>query len=611
MKRMIFKKFLSCSPILFFALTLLLSSCESNKEPYNLPACLVSSKEDLIKSVTESDLDFFSKWTSDTAFCGYILDVVDSLSYSEISERANCRYDELSDKNKNYNFKGYATYILYCVDSGDIYVKIPDVKRSILESIFPGDYFRLVTDRYNSASSILRALNSFIELSYSKYDSLSFIRKISLDESILSSLNLKLSALFIPSNSIIYKLFFSIPFGVGMSLVKFTKSLSLSAWILLFLYFFHRMAFLRRKKANRFNVITTCWWSISILYFLAFCCVVNTISPLCEIKYGLINNGYSQVYESVYDSYYLSYHSSAVSIFTRIIFCLVFILYWIIHFVRKFGKEDMKDMDGAGDEVYSLFISLVTIFLGACSYQRSIIYVFIAYLSIRIIEYIYVLFVEDKNENHSKEKLLSFKIFLLIFVCISFLYPLAKDNPNISSVVLSHVIICWTFFSLSSVYLFIHFAVKFSNNDHLHSMFELFDKQCDFSGVCKNPVLNMVVSDYALFTGLYSPLFIVECILYLAIPNLDIWTFGLMSFLTIVPCSLASLFIFLNLPSVFKPEEFIDDVVEECRCPFDTKNTYFNRVLDRAWRFGGLLCLLLILLFIVAFLIMFIKYVLM
>lgn len=584
------------SLILFVGL--FLSSCKSFKSPYVQPARIISSEEKLIESVIVSDKSFFEAWDSDVNYNNYILDVIDSLSFNEITKYADTRYKELAQKYKDTNFKGHAIYVLYCCNRGEVIVKTGDGTRAFLDSVYPGDYYRLVTKKYESASLFLKALKQFFETSQKGYEQLGFFRKKGVDNSILSTLNLKLSSLFIPSHSLLHKLLFSIPFGIGMVFVKTTRSIIWSALVLLLLYFICRMAYQRHKtRAQRFNIITACWLSFSLVYFLAFCCVINSISPSSELMHGLINNNYSQIYQSVYAPYYSAYCKSSVSIFSIILLIIVFVINWFINLIesynnkKEFGLDDNAD-DEMSNKVSEFPMTIIALIGGACTCQSSLIYVLIAFLSIRVFEAFYVLFRDDAPHYVSSKP---FNIFAFLFLCLSILYTLVKDTHPFFSVVQIHATICWGFMALSAFYLLIDsYFVGYKNNNS-PSAFGVFDRRCSFSEAIGNPIVNLVFSDYALFAGITAPLFLIGCILFVVFPDYSLGSIGLtyvymVGGFILAPCSVATIFIILNTPRLKEPEAFVSEL-SSVSCMFTTKNEYFNNVIDRAWHFGGLLLL--------------------
>jgi len=587
--------------IVFFT-SLLLSSCSSFKSPYAQSAKIISSDEKLIASVIASDKSFFEAWGSDGSYNGYILDVIDSLSFNEIVEYADSRYSDLVKYNKDTNFEGSSIYVLYSYSSGDVIVRTGDGTRSFLDSVYPGDYYRLVTKKYESASLFLKSLRQFFETSQKGYEQLGYFRKKGIDNSVLSTLNLKLTSLFIPSNSLLHKLLFSIPFGIGMVFVKTTKSIIWSALILLLLYFICRMAYQRHKtRAQRFNIITTCWWSFSIVYFLAFCCVINSISPSSELMHGLIGNNYSQIFQTVYAPHYSAYSKSSVSIFAIILLVISFAINWFVNLVESFiakkevGLDDNAD-DEMSDKVSEFPMTIITLIGGACTCQSSLIYVLIAFLLIRVVESIYVAFRDDAPHFVSSKP---FIFFALLFVCLSVLYTIAKDIHPFFSVVQIHATILWGLMALSASILLFRDFILGCKARNIPSMFMLYNTQCSYSEAIRNPIVNMICSDYALFSGLTAPLFLIGCILFMAFPGVSLGSTGLIyAFMVggfiLAPCSVATLFIILNIPSLGKPAEFVSEL-QSVPSMFSSSNTYLNTVIDRAWHFGGLLILVVVL----------------
>jgi len=156
---------------------LFLTSCKAFKSPYVEPAKVISSDQELANTVISSDQEFFKVWGTEDSYNGYILDVIDSLSFCEIKAYADSRYKVLAQNNRDKNFEGFAIYVLYCIDSGDVIVKTGDETRAFLDHVYPGDYYRLVTMRYERASLFLKSLNQFFESSQKGYEQLGFFRK--------------------------------------------------------------------------------------------------------------------------------------------------------------------------------------------------------------------------------------------------------------------------------------------------------------------------------------------------------------------------------------------------------------------------------------------------
>ena len=578
-----------------------LTSCNEFKSAYSHPAEIISSKERLVISVINTDKEFFSRWNEDPQYNGYILDLIDSLSFDEIKTYAESRYKELSKKNKETNFKASAIYILYCCDTGDVIVKTGDDTRAILDYIYPGDNYRLVSKKYDNATFFLKSLKIFFEATHKGYEQLSFFKKEGLGNSLLSTLNLKLSSIFIPSNAILHKLFFSIPFGIGMIFVRITKSIIWSSIILLLLYFMCRMAYQRHKtRAQKFNIITTCWWSFSVVYFFAFCCVINSLTPSFELMYGLINNNYSDIFYSVYLPYYSSYSTPSVSIFAIILLVILFIVHWFINLVKSYiAKQEAGLADNANDEmsdkVSDLPMTIIALIGGACTCQSSLIYVLITYLFIRVFESIYISLSDNTPHIYSSK---SFLLFCLLFILLSLLFTYVKDEHPLSLVIHTHIIMCWSFIAISSVFLLFVALIWSCKEKNISRMFGYFDKQCSFSELINNPIVNTIFSDYALFAGLTAPLFLIGCILFIIYPDTSFASVGftysyLVGGFILSPCTPAALFIILSFPNLMKPVIFLDEIYS-IDCFFTTKNIYFNKVLDRAWHFGGLVLIVVL-----------------
>lgn len=593
--------------------SMFLSSCSYLKRPYDLPAMIVSEDEALVQSVVDSDPVFFSSWTSDDSYNRFVLDLVDSLSFHEIMPYADSRFKELSKDNHETNFKAGAIYVLYCCDRGNVFVKTNEGLRSLLDNVHPGEYYRLVSQKYDNVSSFLASLKQFIVLSQEDYSKLGYIKKQGIGSSVLSTLNLKTKSVFFPSKSFLYKLLFSIPFGIGMALVGVTGSIFASAFILLFLFFVCKMAYQRLKtRAKQFNIVTVCWLSFSIVYFWAFCCVINTTNPSIELMHRMINNGYGWVFNSVYSPYYSTYSSHGVSVFVIVVFVLLSAIYLWINLIngyearRNAGVNDDNMNEWLSNALSDLPSAIIVLIGGACTCLSSLIYVLIAYLATFLIEHLYEITSDDNKQIVSSRP---FIFFAILFICLTVLFTLVKDEFTTLKVFTTSGLLCWSLMAFSSfllllfLFVFIWQARGYTTmkTKGFTALYKCFDTQCSFTGAIKNPILNLIASDCAVFAGLTSPLFLIGCILLLILfPVGQFYAYAIGIFI-LAPCSVISLEILTSIPRIFKPKEFISEM-SSCQYLFSTSNEHFNVLLNRASRFGGLVvlvCFLSLIVFLV------------
>lgn len=574
----------------------LLNSCNALKDPYNQSAMIVSSDETLQKSFVSYDI-FFQDWSQDSCFNGYILDLVKGVPYEDMKGYADSRYKALCREHKQTNFKRYAVYILYCYDNDNFIVKISDNVRSRMNMVRPGDYYRLVSNKYKykRISDFIVALNDLIKASNEDFEKLGRLKKEALCSPFLSTVNLKISKFFIPSDSALHRLFFYIPFGIAMVFVGITRSIYLSSFLLLILFFMTRMAFQRHNtRAKRFNMITACWWAFSAIYFIAFCCVVNSITPSEELRYGMISNNYSWVFEKVYAPYYSSYNTPSISIVAIVILVLCFICYWIknvflkMELQAKYGQEvdvsdDLGNMPG----------TIMALIGGACTAQGPLVWIVITYLVTNLIEYVYVALKDDKKHNISSRPFFYFSLF---FVGLTFAFSLVNDECSLSDVIKKHCLLCWGWMALSSCYLLLSdYAYGLQNKKFI--VLKEFDIQCDFKESIKNPIVNLIVSDYAVFVGITIPLFLIGYMIYCINPSFSTDS-CLFLYVTVVgglilaPCSVASFSMVVSLFSFKNINEFASEMEDLSIGSLGNDN--WDGIICRILRLGGLLIFIVV-----------------
>ena len=567
---------------------------------------VVSSDETLLKSFVSND-KFFQDWSQDKSYNGYILDLVNGVPFEDLKDYADSRYKEIYREHKQTSFKSSAVYILYCNDNGDYIVKIGDDELSLMNVVRPGDYYRLVADKYKheKISDLIVALNDLIKASNEDFENLGFFKTAGFYNPLLRTVNLKISNFFIPSDSAIHKLFFYMPFGIAMVFVGITRSLYLSSFLLFILFFMTRMAFQRhRTRAKRFNIITACWWSFSVIFFIAFCCVINSLTPSDVFRYGMINNNYFWVFEKVYAPYYSSYNTPSISVVAIVILVLCYILYWLKNLLKK-GAQQMKlgqEVD-VSDDVEKIFYTIIALIGGACTAQGPLIWIVITYLVANLIESAYVAIKDDERHNISSRP---FFFFSLFFVCITIAFSLVNDECSLSDVIKKHCLLCWGWMALSSIYLLLmNFIDRRQKGEINWYIIDDFNIQCDFMESIRNPIVNLMVSDYAFFVGVTLPLFLIGIVLYFLYPSfstdsvLFIYVIVVGGFI-LAPCTVASGGIVLSLFDFKDEYEFVTEL--NTMYFVITGSDVLNEIIARIWRFGGLINFILIpLLFIYVF----------
>lgn len=574
----------------------LLNSCNLSKEPYNQSAMVVSSDETLQKLFVSYD-KFFQDWSQDSCFNGYILDLVKGVPYEDMKDYADSRYKALCREHKQTNFKRYAVYILYCYDNDNFIVKISDDVRSVMNLVHPGDYYRLVFNKYkyDRISDFIVALNDLIKASYMDFENLGRLKKEALYIPFLSTVNLKISKFFIPSDSALHRLVFYIPFGIAMVFAGITRSLYLSSFLLLILFFMTRMAFRRHvTRAKRFNIITACWWAFSVIYFIAFCCIVNSMTPSEELRYGMISNNYSWVFEKVYAPYFYFFNTPSISIVAIVILVLCFICYWIKNLFQKMELQTKYGQEvDVSDDFENLPGTVMALIGGACTCQGPLIWVVITYLIANLIETVYVAFKDGKKHDISSRP---FFFFSLFFVFLTLAFSWVSDEYSLSDVIKKHCLLCWGWMALSSCYLLLSdFAYRLQDKNMI--VLKAFDIQCDFKESIKNPILNLIVSDYAVFVAMTIPLFLIGYCIYSFNPSFSTNTvlfFYMMvaGGIIFVPCIVASFSMLFCLSYLKNVNEFLSEV--NYYSSIHPANENLDKIICRIWRFGGLMNFIII-----------------
>lgn len=537
------------------------------------------------------------------------MDLVNGVPFEELKDYADSRYKEIYREHKQTSFKSSAVYILYCNDNGDYILKIGDDVLSLMNVVRPGDYYRLVADKYKheKISDLIVALNDLIKASNEDFENLSYFKTVGVYNPLLRTVNLKISNFFIPSDSAIHKLFFYMPFGIAMVFVGITRSVYLSSFLLLILFFMSRMAFRRHNtRAKRFNIITACWWSFSVIFFISFCCVINSLTPSDVFRYGMINNNYSWVLGKVYAPYYSSsFNTPSTSIVAIVILLLCYLLYWLKNLFQKSALKMKYGQEiDVSDELEDLTYTIIALIGGACTAQGPLIWIVITYLVANLIESVYVAFKDDERHNISSRPFFYFSLF---FVCITIAFSLVNDECSLSDVIKKHCLLCWGWMALSSIYLLLmNFIDKRQKGEIDWYIIDDFNIQCDFMESIRNPIVNLIASDYAVFVGMTIPLFLIGYLIYNFNPS-----FSIDSVLFLYVTLGGGLMLGLCVPVSFFMVLFLSDYIKNVAAFVSEMKDFFflqtgNDILDaiifRMWRFGGLINFILIpLLFIYVF----------
>ena len=438
---------------LFISLIVALCVCSCNKrtgKSLDMPPRIEYENSTLLEQALKNDKVFFKDWSENKNYQGYILDIASAEGKNNLNDYAEKRYKEFRKQVKPSRNKYEIRYVLFCSDSHEIIVKMDKFYSNIIEGTNPGDLYRLSCRPYPKPSDAIKALSELKLDSEKKFEKIGWVKKMGFQNPILDTVELALDNMFIPSDSFFYRFFFALPFGAGMVCIKLFNSLHLSCLFFFIMFVICNMAFVRRcHKGKIFDIYSASSWLLGLFAFLSFCCLVNSIEPSSDFRYGLLHYGYADIFNSYYALYYGTYTKGATSTFSVVVIVILIIIDTLISFIENANNSD-EEINYSNDNPFG---TILFAFFGAVACQNYIGYIVMAYLLFKIIRYIYI------NSGHAKEdepKVWPIWIICGLVLTTYLLIPYVTDsNDSHAFVFINCFNVIWGTMALSGLILFI------------------------------------------------------------------------------------------------------------------------------------------------------------
>ena len=501
----------NCLRFLIVLLVLSLSACGVRKnDNLDLTPRIESENAELLGVALKHDADFFQRWSQGKMYEGFILDIANASDYKDINKYAAKRFKAFSKEQRYKLREPDIRYVLYCADSHEVFIKMKTSASSIMDGTHPGALYKLSVKTYPNASEIIRKLADLNIEALRDYENLSRLRRIGLTNPILESVKLALSKAFIPSDSFWFRFFFSLPFGAAMTGVSLFGSATAACVFFLILFIICNMAYVRRDTRGRvFNMATAMAWGASVMAFFAFCCLVNSLEPSADLRYGMLHNGYANVFNSHYALAYAQYTKTATPTFFVVAIAVLFGTDALLkYFIKQASKtnEDSAD-DGSNDDPLGGIFAVIT---GAIVSDSTLAYIVLAYLLFRVVRTLYSLFsFVPKRSFQDRSVWIMVGIVLLMYIAI----PFVVDDSSPSDYLRNALAVVWGAMALSGVFHFIHDCCnKESQNPLLLFICETYPKE-------RWNIANSISLNMYFAAGLSAPLFLLICLIYALLPE--------------------------------------------------------------------------------------------
>lgn len=499
-----------CYLIIFFIFFIFIVSCGKDGDECKKPILEASSQELLSKY---SNYPFFKTWGENPLYNCFIVDVV---KRSEMPSKY-CSLDEYAESRfkKNYKFAikekadKWSRYLLICDDTNETIVKVPSYGKNIIYGVSPQEWYLFSSRKYKDPIRYLTDFASINNKTKEKYNQLSFIKKISICNPVLETMNL-IGDAFIPAHNWLYTRFFHLPFSVGLVAIKFLGgSPSMAAIVFLILSTLCAVGLFRRvRDLGGWDPGGMATLLLGALFFLSFVSCLNIISPSIELKEGMIKHGFSGFFNQYLSTEYHNYQWQGSSLFVFILLTVLLIIYSILQFAI-----------GNADDDYIKWFPIIVI--GFFFVGKKIGYIVIGYLISRIIVDIYTILAPSKQSrnisNHGVYLMAFF--YLILTVCSYSLKDGLYDRPILLQILLSCLFVISLWWFLHFLYFVLYLWGKQSNN---HTNFFKKIWECIRWGgillennVCYITIINTkdiilhILSSCCYFLGLLFPLLLV------------------------------------------------------------------------------------------------------
>lgn len=443
----------SLSLFVIIIVTCLVSCGKKENKELDLSPRIEYDKTEIVGKATGKDKEFFRRWSEGKLYEGFILDITEASTKDDVYNYAESRF-KLFSKERRYKYaKDKIVYVLYCVDSYEVFVKVDKQVQAVLDGVRPGDFYRLLNKKYDNPTVVIKTLAQFKHDVYDEFEKKGVIKQIGIKNPILETLKLALDKMFIPSDGLLYQWFFILPFGAAMTSLKLFRSIYIAIVFFFLLFVMCNMASVRRVTRGKTTDITTgLFWGLSLLAFLSFCCLINCIEPSLEIKYGLVHYGYKDIFDSFFALRYAQYTKPATSTFTAIVIVILFVTDAFLSLGSK--SEEERQNDYSNDDPFG---SILVVLGGAITCQSYLGYIVLAYLLFRVIRTLYSWDAPDKSQVVSRSPIyylgsLTMVPYLLI--------PIALDHISRWDAFKTVCSAIWCVMAISGVYLIITNFIK-------------------------------------------------------------------------------------------------------------------------------------------------------
>lgn len=500
----------TCLRLVIVFLVLSLSSCGTRQnDSLDLTPRIETVNAELIGVALNHDADFFQRWSQGKMYEGFILDIANASDYKDINKYAAKRFEAFS-KEQRYKLKeSDIRYVLYCADSHEVFIKMKTSASSMMDGTHPGALYKLSVKKYPNASELIRKLADLNIEALRDYENLSRLQRIGLTNPILESVKLALNKAFIPSDSFWFRFFFSLPFGAGMTGVCIFGSASAACVFFLLLFIICNMAFVRRDtRGRRFDMAAAMAWGTSVMAFFAFCCLVNSIEPSADLRYGMMHNGYAYVFNSHYALAYAQYTKTLTPTFFVVAIAVLFSIDALLSYSIKQASKTNEDSadDGSNDNPLGGVVAVIT---GAIVSDSTLAYIVLAYLLFRIVRTLYSLFsFVPKRSFQDWPVWILVAIVLLMYIGI----PFVVDDSSPEDYLRNTAAVLWGSMSLSGAFHFIHSGFKERKSPLPLFINQTYPKE-------KWSIANSISLNMYFAAGLTSPLFLLICLIYALFPN--------------------------------------------------------------------------------------------
>lgn len=424
---------------LFCSFLISVISCHRINPDLDLSPRFEGGDSTAVATAMMKDLSFFQSWSEDPLYTGIVAELAGSAQEDagDIYQYAERQYSKYS-KEKRYRFhQDSLLYVLYC-DNGEVVVQTSGLTRKIIDGMCPGELYKLTGETYPNPVDAIDACARLRDKAVRQFKGLSRFRKVGVSTPLLETLDLRPDELFYPSDSFWFKSVFSLPYGGAMVGLLLFRSIYVTAVFFLLLFVMCNMACFRRiSRGKQLDHIAALYWCFSLFAFLSFLCLMNSIDPSPEIRYGMTHYGFKDVFDTCYQPFYASRKMPLPSVFSIILLTVLFVINLAVTLIKSGGSD--------GDLGKVILVSA-----GGSMCRGGLIYAAIAYLFFCIIKDIYLLsFPEEAKRVGHRPVYLFGGIVLTLYLLI----PLAYDSVPEYFPYSNSLFVIWSVLAISGAFL--------------------------------------------------------------------------------------------------------------------------------------------------------------